>query len=43
VRFHTEPLPETGKVLTEEQMEIMLQEYYRERGWDENGTPPAAS
>jgi aldehyde:ferredoxin oxidoreductase len=42
VRFHTEPLPETGKVLTEEQMEIMLQEYYRERGWDENGTPPAA-
>ncbi len=41
-RFHDEPLPETGKVITREQMEQMLREYYAVRGWDENGTPPPA-
>jgi aldehyde:ferredoxin oxidoreductase len=36
-RFHKEALPETGKVISEEQMELMLKEYYRVRGWDEDG------
>ncbi len=38
-RFYTEVLPETGKVITEEQMQRMVQDYYRERGWDEEGIP----
>jgi aldehyde:ferredoxin oxidoreductase len=40
-RFHTEALPESGKVVTEEQMEQMLAEYYQVRGWDSEGRPPA--
>jgi aldehyde:ferredoxin oxidoreductase len=40
-RFHTEALPESGKVVTEEQMEQMLAEYYQVRGWDAEGRPPA--
>lgn len=40
-RFHTEPLPETGKVITEDQMAQMLKDYYRARGWNELGEPPA--
>ena len=39
MRFHTEALPETGKVITEEQMDQMLREYYEARGWDEQGRP----
>ena len=39
-RFHKEALPETGKVITEEQMQVMLTEYYRARGWNEKGEPP---
>jgi len=39
-RFHTETLPETGKVMPQEQMERLLKEYYRVRGWDEEGRPP---
>jgi aldehyde:ferredoxin oxidoreductase len=39
-RFHTEILPETQKVITEEQMDRLLTDYYRVRGWDEEGTPP---
>jgi len=39
-RFHTEILPETQKVITEEQMDRLLTDYYRARGWDEEGTPP---
>lgn len=38
-RFHQEPLPETGKVVTEEQFERLLSDYYRIRGWDEEGRP----
>jgi aldehyde:ferredoxin oxidoreductase len=38
-RFHTEALPETGKIITEEQMSRLLQDYYRARGWDEQGRP----
>jgi aldehyde:ferredoxin oxidoreductase len=39
-RFHTEALPETGKVMSEADMEQLLADYYRARGWDENGRPP---
>ncbi len=42
-RFYTEPLPETGKVITEDQMKQLVADYYQERGWDEDGNPPAAS
>lgn len=41
-RFTTEALPETGKVITEQQMEQLLEDYYRARGWDRNGVPPQA-
>jgi aldehyde:ferredoxin oxidoreductase len=39
-RFHEEALPETGKLITEEQMEQLLREYYQARGWDSMGRPP---
>jgi len=38
-RFYTEALPETGKVITEDQMNLMLKEYYQVRGWDLEGRP----
>jgi len=38
-RFHKEPLPETGKVITKEQLEKLLSDYYRFRGWNEVGRP----
>jgi aldehyde:ferredoxin oxidoreductase len=38
-RFCNEVLPETGKVITEEQMEQLLKDYYKARGWDEEGIP----
>jgi len=39
-RFYSEALPETGKVITEEQMEQLLSDYYSMRGWNESGKPP---
>jgi aldehyde:ferredoxin oxidoreductase len=39
-RFFTEPLPETGKIISEDQMRQLLADYYRVRGWDEQGRPP---
>lgn len=39
-RFTTEALPETGNVITEQQMQQLLSDYYKARGWDENGKPP---
>jgi len=39
-RFYTEPLPETGKVITRVQMDQLLTDYYRARGWDAEGSPP---
>jgi aldehyde:ferredoxin oxidoreductase len=39
-RFCNEVLPETGKIITEEQMDELLTDYYRARGWDEMGRPP---
>jgi aldehyde:ferredoxin oxidoreductase len=38
-RFHTEPLPETGKVIRREDLETMVREYYQVRGWDQQGRP----
>ena len=40
-RFHKEALPETGKIISEEDMERLLKDYYRVRGWDEQGRPRA--
>lgn len=40
-RFAEEPLPETGKVITEQQMDRLLRDYYSARGWDAEGVPPA--
>ena len=42
-RFYSEVLPETQKIITEEQMDQLLRDYYRVRGWDEKGVPPEAS
>lgn len=39
-RFHCEPLPETGKVITKDEMATLLKEYYQARGWDKKGVPP---
>ncbi|HTY22555.1 MAG TPA: aldehyde ferredoxin oxidoreductase family protein [Desulfomonilaceae bacterium] len=39
-RFYTEALPETGKVITEDQMGLLLADYYQARGWDSEGRPP---
>ncbi len=39
-RFTSEVLPETGGIISETEMEIMLDEYYRARGWDEEGRLP---
>jgi aldehyde:ferredoxin oxidoreductase len=33
------PLRDTGKVITEVEMETMLSDYYRLHGWAENGIP----
>jgi aldehyde:ferredoxin oxidoreductase len=38
-RFLTEALPETGDLITREQMVQLLKDYYRVRGWDEMGYP----
>ncbi|MGO9571444.1 MAG: aldehyde ferredoxin oxidoreductase family protein [Desulfomonilaceae bacterium] len=38
-RFCNEVLPETGKIISEEQMEALLKDYYAVRGWDEQGRP----
>jgi aldehyde:ferredoxin oxidoreductase len=44
-RTMTEKLPTgmaKGSVLTKEMYDVMLDEYYRERGWDSNGVPTQA-
>ncbi len=38
-RFYNEAIGE-GRVVTEEEMTILLKEYYKVRGWDEQGVPP---
>ena len=32
-------LQDTGEVITEDQMEVMLKEYYQLQGWGEAGKP----
>ena len=39
-RLHQETLP-SGQRLTEEELQYMIDEYYRLRGWDEKGVPRA--
>jgi aldehyde:ferredoxin oxidoreductase len=39
-RFTSEVLPETQKIITREQMDQLLQDYYKARGWDAQGQPP---
>lgn len=36
--FHRK-LDDSGQVITEKELESMLQDYYRLHGWDENGNP----
>ncbi len=36
-RFHNEPLPESGKMISRDDLNRMIQDYYRLRGWDEQG------
>lgn len=38
-RFHEEPL-KPGQVITEDEMNVLLREYYEVRGWDPQGIPP---
>ncbi|MBW1648468.1 MAG: aldehyde ferredoxin oxidoreductase family protein [Deltaproteobacteria bacterium] len=38
-KFLHKPLTDTGKVITEAEMETMLADYYRLHGWDEFGIP----
>ena len=38
-RFYKEVLPETQKIITEEEMDQLLKDYYKIRGWDETGVP----
>ncbi len=39
-RFFSEPLAPSGSVLTREDYETLRGDYYRLRGWDEDGRPP---
>lgn len=39
-RFHQEAL-ESGQVITEDEMNTLLKDYYQSRGWNEAGIPPA--
>jgi aldehyde:ferredoxin oxidoreductase len=39
-RFTSEVLPETQKIITRDQMDQLLRDYYNARGWDAQGRPP---
>ena len=39
-RFFQQPLPETGQVITEQQFDRLLRQYYLARGWSPQGLPP---
>jgi aldehyde:ferredoxin oxidoreductase len=44
-RFYTEPVPTgatEGMLVTREQIEALLDDYYALRGWDNRGLPTAA-
>jgi len=38
-RFHDEPVAPSGSVITRQDYEYLRSDYYRLRGWDENGMP----
>ncbi len=38
-RFYKEALPETDRIISKETMNTLLKDYYKARGWDENGVP----
>lgn len=40
-RLHRQKLPD-GRSLTEDEMEYLLQDYYRQRGWTAEGIPPGS-
>jgi len=45
-RFYEEPIPTgpgKGKMLTMEQLDFMLDDYYAQRGWDAKGKPTRAT
>lgn len=42
-RFTREALPESNGVISDEEMTLMLQEYYAERGWDRQGNPGSSN
>lgn len=45
-RFYEEPIPTgpgKGKMLTMDQLDFMLDDYYAQRGWDANGKPTRAT
>ena len=37
-RFHKEALPESGKVITEDELNRLIDDYYRLRGWKSEST-----
>ena len=39
-RFSREALPETQKIITEDQIKQLLNDYYRAPGWNEKGEAP---
>jgi aldehyde:ferredoxin oxidoreductase len=39
IRFHEEAI-KSDKVITEESMKVLFQDYYRHRGWNDQGIPP---
>ncbi len=34
-RFHKKALPESGKVITEDELNRLMKDYYRLRGWND--------
>jgi len=41
--FASHALPQNGKTISRKQMDQLLQDYYRVRGWDQEGKPPESS
>jgi aldehyde:ferredoxin oxidoreductase len=39
-RFFNEPINDGRDIITRQELDIMLDDYYRLRGWDQNGVPP---
>ncbi|AEG16481.1 Aldehyde ferredoxin oxidoreductase [Desulfofundulus kuznetsovii DSM 6115] len=39
-RFFNEPINDGRDIITRQELDTMLDDYYRLRGWDQNGVPP---